>query len=81
MTKTLVAVFDGQVFRPEEPLELEPNTRVQITIETSGVAERRTKSFLRTARSLHLKGPSDWSTRVEDYLYGRQTDSPEGTLS
>jgi len=80
MTKTLVALFDGQVFRPEEPLELEPNTRVRITIETSGMADKRSRSFLRTARSLDLKGPSDWSTRIEDYLYARQTDSPEETL-
>jgi len=29
-------------------------------------------SFLRTARSLNLEGPADWSARLEDYLYGRQ---------
>ncbi len=29
MTKTLEATFDGSVFRPEEPVELQPNTRVQ----------------------------------------------------
>jgi hypothetical protein len=28
------------------------------------------KSFLRVARSLRLQGPADWSSRLDDYLYG-----------
>jgi AF2212-like len=69
MTKTIEAVFDGETLRPDEPLELAPNTRVRLTIETppSGVAPQ---SFLRTARSLDLSGPSDWSANLEAYLYG-----------
>ena len=27
------ATFDGEVLRPDEPIELEPNTRVRVTIE------------------------------------------------
>jgi len=34
MVKTIEAVFDGKVLRPEDPLALEPNTRVRITVET-----------------------------------------------
>ncbi len=76
MTKTLEAVFDGEVLRPEEPIELEPNTRVRITIET---AERPSKSnsFLRTARSLNLQGPPDWAARLDDYLYGGEAPNHE----
>ncbi|MBI2487366.1 MAG: antitoxin family protein [Deltaproteobacteria bacterium] len=74
MTKTLEAVFDGEVLHPVEPLELAPNTRVRITIETTA-PEIKTLSFLRTARSLNLEGPSNWSARIEDYLYGGQSDS------
>ena len=33
MTSKIAAVFDAQVFRPTEPIELPVNTRVQITIE------------------------------------------------
>jgi hypothetical protein len=33
MTKTLKAVFDGKVFRPEEEVKLEPNTRVEIIVK------------------------------------------------
>lgn len=74
MTRTIEAVFDGKVLRPEEPLDLQPNTRVRITIETSTEAETKPHSFLRTARSLKLEGPSDWSARIEEYLYGNHTD-------
>jgi len=34
MTLTLEATFDGKVLRPDKPLNLEPNTRVTVTIET-----------------------------------------------
>ena len=35
MNQTLEAIFDGQVFRPDQPIELEPDTRVRITIEAA----------------------------------------------
>lgn len=69
MTKTLEAVFDGEVLRPDEPLELQPNTRVRITIEDTLSQETKRLSFLRTARSLNLQGPPDWSARIDEYLY------------
>ncbi len=77
MSKTIEAVFDGEVLRPDEPLELRPNTRVRVTIEEPATAKRESRSFLRTARSLDLQGPSDWSERLEEYLYGNQTDAQD----
>ena len=70
MSQTLDAVFDGSVFRPDQPIELEPNTRVRITIEPTPPPEQNSESFLRVARSLNLDGPSDWSSRLDDHLYG-----------
>lgn len=70
MVKTIEAVFDGIVLRPDDPLGLEPNTRVRLTIETFPVEPRRAKSFLHLARSLNLDGPPDWATNLETYLYG-----------
>ena len=70
MSQTLDAVFDGNVFRPDQPIELEPNTRVRITIEPTPPADRQPESFLKVARSLNLNGPRDWSSRLDDYLYG-----------
>jgi hypothetical protein len=74
MTKTLQAVFDGQVLRPEEPLDLKPNTPVRITIDTGTGKKSQEQSFLQAARDLRLEGPADWSSRIEEYLYGRELD-------
>jgi len=63
MTKTIHAVFDGKVLFPEEPLEIRPETRVLITIEFSDNQKKKKRSFLQTAKSLNLKGPSDWSAK------------------
>ncbi len=68
MSQTLDATFDGHVFRPEQLIELEPNTRVRITIERTSTSEKNSESFLRVARSLDIDGPRDWSTRLDDYL-------------
>ena len=34
-------------------------------------------SFLRTARSLPVEGPPDWSERIDDYLYGNPVRNEE----
>lgn len=72
MVKTLDAIFDGKVLRPTEPIGLKPNTRVRITIETRASLKAKKSSFLRTALSLKLEGPPDWSARFEEYLYGKE---------
>jgi AF2212-like len=65
MTKTVQAIFDGEVLRLKEPLELEPNTVVQVTIMTVEPGQTQPLSFLDTALSLKLEGPPDWSERLE----------------
>ena len=74
MTRSIEAVFDGTTLRPDEPLELPPNTRVRLTIESLSTPTPG-GSFLRTARSLLLEGPRDWSSNLEAYLYGEKPDS------
>ena len=64
MTRTMTAIFDGEVLRPDEPVDLEPNTKVRITIEASEPPAEKTLSLLDTAASLNLEGPSDWSERI-----------------
>jgi hypothetical protein len=66
MIKTVEAWFDGKVFRPTEQIELAPNTRVRMTIETMPPAKGETASFLQTARTLNLDGPSGWSANLDD---------------
>ena len=73
MGKIIEAVFDGTVFRPAEPLELEPDTRVWITIEVAEAPDEK-RSFLQTARSLALEGPPDSAENLDTYLYGKQDE-------
>lgn len=66
MKITVNATFDGEALRPDEPIDLEPNTQVRITIEALELQVEKTQSFLDTAASLKLEGPSDWSESLED---------------
>jgi predicted DNA-binding antitoxin AbrB/MazE fold protein len=70
MLKTIEAIYDGKVFRPADPLVLEPNIRVRLTIETVPPTAESAGAFLRVARSLNLDGPADWAANLETYLQG-----------
>lgn len=70
MSQTLEATFDGHVFRPLETVELQPDTQVELVVTVKAVSKAKQKSFLRTARALKLDGPKDFSSRLDDYLYG-----------
>ena len=74
MSTTIDATFDGNVFRPSGPVPLSPNTSVRLTVETLPVVSGAPTSFLRTAQSLHLQGPPDWASNLDEYLYGEQPD-------
>jgi hypothetical protein len=81
MVTTIEAVFDGKVFRPDDPLGLEPNTRVRLTIETVPPESSKAKSFLHVARSIHLEGPPDWAANLETYLYGGEEQNDVRSVS
>jgi hypothetical protein len=69
MTKTLRAVFEGTgVLRLQEPLDLPPNTSVQVTIETDLPALGAWGSALQFAEDAAVEGPTDWSERWEEYI-------------
>ena len=78
MTKPIYLTFDGEVFRPEEPVDLEPGTRVRATIELMATGTHRPGAFFATARELNLDGPTDWSNRLEEYLYGARGKAGKG---
>ena len=68
MTMQILAVYDGEVLRPDRPLNLEPNARVTLVVTTPDTSEPR-ESFLDTAMSINLEGPADWSENLDRYLY------------
>lgn len=77
MTQTLEAVYDGSVIHPNEPVQLEANTRIRIIIESLPESEPqpgktgKPHSLLDTALSLKLEGlPPDFSENIDHYLYG-----------
>ena len=75
-TTTISVIFDGQVLRPETPLDLQPNTRYLVTIQpdilgdagdgTSGDAWNVLERFAGT-----VDAPADWAEEHDHYLYGR----------
>jgi hypothetical protein len=78
MSRTFEAVFDGKLLHPSEPIPLEPNTRVRITVEPISPEEPEPASFLETASSLNLQGPPDWSANLDKYLYGEPSGHEHG---
>jgi hypothetical protein len=75
MVETVEAVFDGEVLRPDTPLHFAINSRVRITVELLPKDEDLTnRSFLKTAKSLQLEGPTDWSIQLDEYLYDKPSD-------
>jgi hypothetical protein len=71
MPQELEAVFDGTALQLEVPLDLAAGTRVRIIVESVLPNEVKShKTFLQTAQSLKLQGKSDWSEKIDQYLYG-----------
>ena len=59
------ATYDGGVLRPSEPLDLPPGTEVLVTIDSPPPEKTGERGvFFRTARSLNLQGPPNWSERI-----------------
>jgi hypothetical protein len=65
----LTATFDGKVFLPDEPVNIEPNTKVKVTVDDKKVG--KPLSSLEFMASLDLDGPADFSKNLDDYLYGK----------
>lgn len=76
------AVFDGEVLRPEEPIDLQPNTMYIVSIEgevssrEEDVAEEP-YPLTEIARMAVDMGVTDLSTRHDWYAHGRVDDPSE----
>lgn len=71
MSKTLTAVFDGDVLRPDSPLDLKPNTRYVIIIESVEQSAASGDAWdVLEAMTGTVEAPSDWSSQHDHYLYG-----------
>jgi hypothetical protein len=80
MAKTLRAIFDGEVLRPEESVDLEPNTWYVVTIERDEEKKMEEETYPLT-KILTLAtdmGVTDLSTRHSQYAHGRLEDDKRG---
>ena len=59
--KTLHAVSDGKVLRPEEAVNLEPNVRYLVTIEREEAIGEHSLLDVLSEFSGTVEGPRDWS--------------------
>lgn len=83
MGKTLRAFFDGQVLRPEGPVDWRPNMWYVVTIECEDeVRETGEQATYPLTEILGLAtdmGVTDLSTRHSWYAHGRLGDDKGGT--
>ena len=82
MAKTLRATFDGEVLRPEGPVDLKPNTRYLVTIERQEEEERGEQGGYPLTEILRLAtdmGVTDLSTRHSWYAHRRLEDDGRGS--
>jgi len=72
MVRSFDAVYDGEVLRPVEPLDLPPNTRVRVAVvETQdGEAESGSGPFDRILALAQDLGVPDLAEQHDHYLYG-----------
>ena len=70
MTRILTAVFDGKVLRPEGLLDMEPNTRCKITVETPVDAAGGNAWDVLDQAAGSVQAPADWTAEHDHYLYG-----------
>ena len=70
MRRTITAVFDGSVLRPDAPTGLTPNARYVLTVETAD-APRPDSDAWDVLEELAgtVEAPADWSREHDHYLY------------
>ncbi len=73
MARTLTVLYDGEVLRPEESLDLQPNTRYRITIEEDSArtaVDEMPAVFRRILERSRDLGVGDLAEQHDHYLYG-----------
>ena len=80
MSEVIVhARYDGQVFRPEEPIDLVPDAVYKITIDTGRRIEGRETIWDVLDRHVgSVDAPEDWSAEHDHYLYGTPKRNERG---
>ena len=83
MARTVRALFDGEVLRPETPIDLEPNTTYVLTVEgeasvEQGAAGEEPYPLTMIGVLAADMGVDDFSIRHDWYARGRAADERRG---
>jgi hypothetical protein len=70
VSKRLRVIFDGEVLRPEEPVDLEPSAHYVVTIERPETFGDQTLWEVLSNLTGSVEGPKDWAEQHDHYLYG-----------
>lgn len=83
MQKILDATYDGEVFRPDEPVDLASNTKVKVIVEDDKETSKKLKliempkkgkgepyAFSKYLESVTIDAPPDFASNLDEYLYG-----------
>ena len=71
MTKTLEAVFDGEVFRPEGKIDLIPNRQYILIIKEKDEEPDSLSAWdILDRLTGTVEAPQDWAFEHDHYLYG-----------
>jgi len=70
MSVTVDAVFDGQVFRPTDAVNLPANAHYRLTVESLPAAGTGDLAAFLESSAGSVGGPADWSRQHDHYLYG-----------
>lgn len=62
MRQQLTVIFDGEVLRPETPINLLPNARYKITIESENEPENQDKSLEQIIEAMQEEAKSNGLT-------------------
>lgn len=80
MTKRIEAVYENGVLRPDEPLDLKPNTRVRVTIERPAGSQKSRGTLRELFGSVDLGYPTGADNDSIDADLAREYASkPEDT--
>ena len=69
MQKVINATFDGKVLHPENPIKIEPNTRVRLTIEPFEKTDKKKERKLGILDGkVTIKFAADFKMTEEEFL-------------
>ena len=66
MSQTIEAIFDGLVFRPLEPVELAPNSRVRLTLADASLSLESVAALFASRAEARQGGEEE---NLDRYIY------------